>query len=87
MPGVSRVGLDVAGGTIIGVLVPTVRVNGRKVAVKGAAVAGHGPSPHSNPVMVGCSSTVRAGGIGVCRRGDAASCGHTATGSSDVFAG
>ena len=89
MPGVSRVGADTAGGTIIGNLVPTVFVNGSPIAVQGAAVASHPPiPPHiGSPVMVGCSATVFAGGIGVCRQGDAASCGHPATGSSDVFAG
>jgi uncharacterized Zn-binding protein involved in type VI secretion len=35
--------------------------------------------------MVGASNNVFANGIGVCRAGDAASCGHPASGSSDVF--
>jgi uncharacterized Zn-binding protein involved in type VI secretion len=43
--------------------------------------------PHLSPVMVGSSGTVFASGIAVSRAGDAASCGHTATGSGDVFAG
>lgn len=88
MPGVSRVGVDTAGGTITGALVSTVSVNGAPIVVQGATVASHGDPPHSPaPVMVGCSATVFAGGIGVCRAGDLASCGHAATGSSDVFAG
>ncbi len=87
MPGVSRVGVDSAGGTIVGSLAPTVVVNGSPIAVKGAAVAGHGLGPHAGPVMSGSSSTVFANGIEVVRAGDAASCGDTATGSSDVFAG
>lgn len=88
MPGISRVGVDAAGGTIIGNLAPTVFVNGAPIAVKGAEVASHGPAPHSpKPVMVGCSSTVFANGIPVVRAGDSASCGHAATGSGDVFAG
>ena len=37
--------------------------------------------------MVGCSETVTAEGKGVVREGDAASCGHIATGSSDTLAG
>lgn len=88
MPGVSRVGVDSAGGLIVGNLAPTVFVNGAPVAVQGAAVQSHPPiPPHVGaPVMVGCSGTVFAHSIGVCRLGDAASCGHPATGSGDVFA-
>lgn len=87
MPGVSRVGVDAAGGTIVGNLAPTVFVNGAPVAVLGAAVAGHGVAPHAAPVMAQASSTVYANGIAICRAGDAASCGHVASGSSNVFAG
>lgn len=88
MPGISRVGVDAAGGTIVGNLAPTVFVNGAPIVVKGAAVTPHPVNPpHStDPVMVGCSATVFANGIAVVRAGDAASCGHTASGSSDVFA-
>lgn len=89
MPGVSRVGVDSAGGTIVGNLAPTVFVNGSPIVVAGAAVTPHPfiPPHTTGPVMVGKSSTVFANGIGVCRQGDAASCGHTASGSADVFAG
>lgn len=88
MPGVSRVGLDSAGGTIVGVLAPTVYVNGANIVCLGAAVTPHPPvPPHStSPVMAQASSTVYANGIPICRQGDAASCGHAATGSGDVFA-
>ena len=87
MPGVSRVGIDNAGGTIVGNLAPTVLVNGAPIAVKGAQVAGHGRSPHSSPVMSGSSGTVKANGIEICRAGDAATCGHAASGSGNVIAG
>lgn len=87
MPGIARAGVDSAGGTITGALVPSVTVNGSPIAVKGAAVAGHGDAPHSAPVMVGSSGTVTAGGIPICRAGDDASCGHAATGSGNVSAG
>ncbi len=87
MPGVSRVGTDKAGGTIVGNLAPTVLVNGSPIAVKGAAVAGHGRAPHSGPVMSGSSGTVKANGISICRAGDAATCGHAASGSGNVTAG
>lgn len=88
MPGISRVGVDAAGGTIVGNLAPTVFVNGAPIVVKGADVQPHGLPPHSpQPVMVGSSSTVFAQGIPVVRQGDLASCGHPASGSGNVFAG
>ena len=87
MPGVSRVGTDKAGGTIVGNLAPTVFVNGVPIAVKGASVAGHGRSPHSGPVMSGSSGTVKAHNILICRAGDSATCGHAASGSNNVNAG
>jgi uncharacterized Zn-binding protein involved in type VI secretion len=86
MPGIARVGQDTAGGTITGSLAPTVIVNGFPIAVKGAAVAPHGDAPHNSAVMVGSSGDVIANGIQICRAGDAASCGDSATGSSDVIA-
>lgn len=87
MPGVSRVGVDAAGGTILGPGVPSVVVNGSPVSVIGDSVAGHGDAPHAAPTMTAGSGTVIAGGIGVVRAGDAASCGDAASGSSDVIAG
>lgn len=87
MPGIARIGVDSAGGVIKDALVPSVLVNGSPIAVKGAGVTGHGAGAHAGPVMVGASGTVFAGGIAVCRAGDAASCGDTASGSGNVFAG
>ena len=87
MSGVSRTSQDSAGGTITGVLAPNVYVNGTPIACLGAAVAPHGVGIHAGPVMAQASSSVHANGIPVCRQGDAASCGHAATGSGDVFAG
>ena len=87
MPGISRVGVDSAGGIITGGGQSSVYANGALVAVLGDAVAPHGVSPHDSAVMVEASSTVDAEGIPVCRAGDAASCGHTASGSGNVFAG
>lgn len=87
MPGVSRINLDAAGAAIIGVLAPSVVVNGAPVAVLGAAVAGHGLPPHAAPVMATASASVFANGTAVCRSGDLASCGHPASGSGNVFAG
>jgi len=87
MRGISRVGLDVAGSTIIGVLAPKVQVENVPIVCLGAPVAGHGRAPHSAPVMVTSSTKVFANGIPICRLGDLASCGHPATGSSKVTAG
>ena len=87
MPGIVRVGQDVAGGMILNGGNGTVFANGTLVAVRGSGVAGHGSPPHSAPIMVGASGTVFAQGIAVCRQGDSASCGHVATGSGTVFAG
>lgn len=85
--GVSRVADDSAGGNIIGVLAPTVFVNGKNIAVVGASIANHGTGLHSSPTMTEGSSTVFANGVPVCRSGDASSCGHVASGSDNVFAG
>ena len=87
MPGIARVGTDSAGGVQLQGGNTTVFVNGAVAQVLGGPVAGHGDSPHSSPNMVGASSTVFAQGIPVCRQGDSASCGHTSTGSGNVFAG
>lgn len=87
MRGISRVGLDVAGATIVGALAPKVQVENVPIVCLGAPVAGHGRPPHSAPVMVTSSTKVFANGIPICRLGDLASCGHPATGSSKVTAG
>ena len=87
MPGISRVGVDVAGGTIVGDLAPTTFINGSHTVVLGAAVSSHGDSPHDNPIMIESSSSVFANGILVCREADKATCDHVASGSSNVFAG
>ena len=87
MPGISRINQDTAGGTIIGILAPSVFVNGTPIAVLHCAVQGHGSGAHAGPVMAQASSSVFAESIPVCRQGDAASCGHPATGSANAFAG
>jgi uncharacterized Zn-binding protein involved in type VI secretion len=88
MSGLARVGVDKAGGKITGNLAPTVFVNGVPVAVKGAEVERHGRGIHlGSPTMEEASVDVFANGIGVCRTGDRASCGHETSGSENVLTG
>ena len=88
MTGIARATQDTAGGTITGVLAPTVFINGKPVACKGATVAPHTPGgTHNSSIMDEASSKVYANGIPVCRAGDKATCGHAATGSGNVNAG
>jgi uncharacterized Zn-binding protein involved in type VI secretion len=86
MPGVSRVSQDSAGGTIIGILAPTVFVNGTNIVCEGAQVTPHGLGYHASPVMEEHSPNVYANQIPICRQGDVATCDDPATGSSNVFA-
>jgi uncharacterized Zn-binding protein involved in type VI secretion len=85
MPGIARnAGADVAGGSIAAGS-PNVFADNQPVARIGDAVAGHGDGPHAGPVMAAGSPNVFANNIPVSREGDPASCGHPASGSSDVF--
>lgn len=88
MPGICRVGVDSTGGTIIGMLQNgTVFANGSPVSVDADPVQGHGVGVHAGPVMIAGSKNVYVNGILVCNEGDQATCGHPASGSSNVFVG
>lgn len=87
MSGIARVGVDVAGGKIVGNLAPTVFVNGAPIAVNGAKVAPHGKSPHNSPVMIAQCNNVYACGILVVQQGNKATCNHSTSGSGDTFVG
>lgn len=88
MASVLRVGLDMAGGLIVGPpLVPNVFVDGAPIVVVGTLIAPHGPTPHDAAAMAVGSATVFAGGLPVCRAGDLATCGDTGHGTSNVSAG
>tara|TARA_B110000285_G_C14926353_1_gene515182 strand:+ start:437 stop:700 length:264 start_codon:yes stop_codon:yes gene_type:complete len=87
MPGVTRVGKDTAKGSILGTGASTVFTEGSRTSLLGDKVAPHGKPPHTSPVIVKSSTTVFAQGKGVVRKGDPATCGHAATGSSTVFSG
>lgn len=85
MPGIARdAGTDVAGGAIVKGS-PNVFANNKPVARVGDAVAGHGRGSHRSPVMSSGSGNVLTNNIPTCRAGDTASCGHPASGSSNVF--
>ena len=85
---IARVGIDSAGGLILGGGQFTTKCNSSLVAVIGDAVTSHGIGPHASATMVGGSTTVKINGKGVCRKGDAASCGCTVgTGSLNTKAG
>ena len=85
MPGASRKDLDSAGGTIISGS-PDVFINGSSAVRVGDKVAKHSKrGAHASPVMTSGSSDVFVNGLPLVREGDSASCGHVATGSSDVF--
>lgn len=84
MAGVTRLGLDSAGGTLISGS-DNVYINSANAVRIGDVVASHGDNPHTSPVMATGSSITFVNGIPLCRTGDSATCGHLATGSSDVF--
>ena len=84
MHGIARVGVDAAGGVIVGALQTFVTVEGALWAVLGDPVSGHGIPPHAAPVMAEGSGFVRINNIPVCREGHVATCGHPATGSAHM---
>jgi uncharacterized Zn-binding protein involved in type VI secretion len=80
----SRVQVDTAGGLINTNGQSHVRIVGKFWAIVGDAVAGHGTAPHDVATMTQGSNFVKIGGVAACRAGNAASGGHTATGSGPV---
>ena len=77
---------DTAGGDLI----PTqdfVFVDGNLVIVDNDPVQGHGVGEHAGPTMIASTANVFINNIAVCNEGDSATCGHLATGSSNVFVG
>lgn len=91
---VGRVGVDQAGGVIIGPGVPTVIVNSSPITIETDSVTPHGSNPphSSSPKLTpgGGDPVVLAGPATkqVFRKGDLATCGHPLTpGSPNVFAG
>ena len=80
-------GVDAAGGIAIEGS-SNVFVNGSGVVRNGDTVAGHGIPPHSPPpAMIAACNNLFVNGILVVNEGDSAVCGHTISGSSNVFVG
>ena len=75
---------NTGGGTIISVPQSTVYANSKLLSVNGSSVSSHGTGLDVHPVLptANGSDTVKAGGLGVNRTGDADSCTHTRTGGS-----
>ncbi len=65
----------------------TVKANGNNIIRNGDPVTGHGSGVHASPIMIAGSNNVFVGGVAVCNAGDLATCGHPATGSSNVNVG
>lgn len=86
MPGVTRKTVDAAGGQIVEGS-PDVSVNDQPAVTVGDTVERHGRGAHRSSKMSAGSATVFVNGKPLCREGDSASCGHPASGSSDVSAG
>lgn len=85
MSGICRIGVDTAGGIILGSNQNnTVFANGYNIAVNNDLVQGHGIGIHAGPTMI-ANSKVFINNIMVCKAGNQATCGHQATGSSDIF--
>jgi len=87
MPGISRDN-DSAGGDLIPSQ-SSVYANNEEVIVNGDGVAPHAPliPPHISASMVAGSNKVFVENKAVVNAGDSATCGHAASGSSDVFVG
>ena len=84
--GICRNSVDTAGGALISSQ-SSVKAKGENVIVHGISVTTHGDSPHNSATMIAGSNNVFVGGIAVCNAGDAATCGHNASGSDNVNVG
>jgi uncharacterized Zn-binding protein involved in type VI secretion len=78
---------DTAGGDIIASASVT-KFNDLAVVLDNDAVVGHGPGEHGGPTIpAGINTKVKVEDKLVVVAGDTATCGHAATGSSDVNIG
>jgi len=81
--GIVRAEIDTAGG-VIQRSQSKVFINGYPISVLNDAIAPHNSGIHLSSKMIQASSKIYIKGIPVCLEGDAALCGHTATGSDKV---
>ena len=84
--GICRNSVDTAGGALISSQ-SSVKANGENVIVNDDNVTPHGDSLHNDAKMIAGSNNVFVGGIAVCNAEDLATCGHNASGSSNVNVG
>lgn len=84
MGGISRAGIDTAGGVIRGGGQAIARINGVAMVVVNDAVLAHGSGSHQSAKMVQGSAIIRVNGVPVVMAGCRASCGHIATGSPNA---
>ena len=84
MPGATRKTVDSAGAELISAS-DNVLTNNRGQVRVGDEVKGHGIGSHGSPKMAEGSKNVFVNNIAACKAGDAATCGHKATGSTNVF--
>jgi uncharacterized Zn-binding protein involved in type VI secretion len=81
MPAVARQG-DACGSGVIIASYRGLTVDGVPVACLGDRVSPHGKGKHKSAVLTQASADYTVAGLGVCRIGDMASCGHTITSGS-----
>ena len=87
MPGITRDN-DTAGADIVATAAnKQVFANGELISVHNDSVQPHDYGIHNSATMIAGSNQVFIGGILVVKEGDMATCGHVATGSTNVFVG
>lgn len=86
MPGATRKTTDTAGGTVTSGS-PDVLWNGQPAARHGDTVAAHGIGAHGSATLIAAAPNTLVNGLQAVKAGDAATCGHTTTGSSNVLIG
>lgn len=82
MPGITRTVLDSAGGIVASSPQSFVRLEGQLVAAVGATVSPHGTGSHAAATLPAGSLFCQINGLAVVFAGQAATCGHTASGSA-----
>ena len=85
MGGISRNGIDSAGGIITSAGQSKFYVNGSLAIVHGDPVTPHGIGVHAGPTMIANTTKVFINGKAVVQAGDLATCGHASSGSANVF--